>query len=171
MSLTQYRVYIDTMVFLNHLFNKEHPLHSISARFFLDIENQKYVGITSSFTRSEYLGVIKQLMAEGGDILSDQSKVNNTLKIFDEFIDEMGIEYYDSDELASTGNLFSDSSDRISTSVPIRGRDKTWRALNGADSLLLIFAERTGSNSIATNDDGFKGTTSFVKPLVLREIY
>ena len=98
-------------------------------------------------------------------------EINRAIAIFDEFIDDMGIEYYDSDDLARPGTLFSDSSDRISTSVPIRGKDEIWRGLNGADSLLLIFAERSGSNLIATNDDGFIGTTSIVRPLILREKY
>jgi predicted nucleic acid-binding protein len=62
------RIYIDTMVFLNQLINVTHPLHLKSKKFFYDVQNQKYQGITSSFTRSEYLGLIKELIADQIDI-------------------------------------------------------------------------------------------------------
>ena len=88
------KVYIDTMVFLNQLFNKTHRLHPNSERFFHDIENQKYIGVTSSFTRSEYLAIIKEELACQLNTVPPQKDVDKALEIFDSFIEEMGIEYF-----------------------------------------------------------------------------
>jgi hypothetical protein len=60
---------------------------------------------------------------------------------------------------------------RIQYSLVIQGTDRHWRSLNGADSLILLFAERSNLDRIGTNDDGFKGTNSHVKPFILREVY
>jgi predicted nucleic acid-binding protein len=176
MSSTLEKVYIDTMVFLNQLFNKTHRLHSNSERFFHDIENQKYIGITSSFTRSEYLAVIKQELACQLNTVPSREEVDKALEIFDGFLEEMGIEYFDSDELVSFAlnkdeKFFVYCYDQILSSRPIKGKDNKWRMLNGADSLVLLFAEACNANRIATNDDGFKGTNSYVIPLIPREVY
>lgn len=54
---------------------------------------------------------------------------------------------------------YFESFQRIDSSRLIQGTDGKWRGLNGADSLI---AERFNAEIIATNDDGFKGTTSYV---------
>jgi|SRR5215831_504499 len=165
------RVYIDTMIFIKHLFNATHPLHSKIENFFNDISNQMYKGITSSFTRSEYLAVIKEILATKTCDIPSQTEITQALEIFDKFIDKMGIEVFDSDDLArSHGMLFSECHKRIEIASPIKGNNTRWRILGDADSIILLLAERCNSNMLATNDDGFKGMISHVTPLIVKVI-
>jgi predicted nucleic acid-binding protein len=168
------RVYIDTNIFIFQLFNVKKPfIQSKVQRFFYDIQNQKLIGVTSSFTRSEYFAVAKELLSELLGKFPDKATLDKALKNFDDFVNQMGIEQFDSDALANMdGKLFADAHIRIDKSVNTYGNfDKKWHGLNGADSLILLFAERSNSQEIATNDDGFKGINSVVKPLIVRERY
>jgi hypothetical protein len=98
--------------------------------------------------------------------ISDQK----ALAAFDNFKDKMGIELFDSDVLAnSSGTLFSECHNRIESASPIQGSNSRWRTLGGADSIILLFAERSNSNRLATNDDGFKRSSSRVRPLIVKE--
>ena len=57
----------------------------------------------------------------------------------------------------------------IRSAIPSLGKDKKWRRLGGAGSIILITAERSGANK--TNDDGFRKINSEVKPLLVKDNY
>jgi len=56
------KTYIDTMVFIYHFM--QHGLSSKANKFFQDIEKGKYAGVTTSFTITEYLGVMRKALTE-----------------------------------------------------------------------------------------------------------
>ncbi len=160
------------MIFIYQLFNKTNPYHAKSASFFKQIEDEKMIGVTSSFTRSEYLEVIKTELAKASDSIPSSIDIQSSLDNFDDFITHMGIELFDSDDLTnSDARLFRECHARIENAIPFKGKDNKWRMLNGADSLLLVFAEKTGCQEIASNDDGFRTSKSKVKPHILRDLY
>jgi predicted nucleic acid-binding protein len=74
------------MVFIYQLFNKTHRYHIKSLKLFQDIENQKFMGVTSSLTRSEYLAVIKREVANQLKSVPGKSAIEMILKRFDDFI-------------------------------------------------------------------------------------
>jgi hypothetical protein len=101
-----------------------------------------------------------------------QKDIDNALKIFDDFIDQMGIEYFELQDLPFIDStLFSEAQQRIELAVPFKGNDSKWRTLGGADSIVLMLAERCNSDKIATNDDGFRLIASKVKPLLIKDVY
>lgn len=172
MSSSDDRIYIDSNVFIKQLLNKEHKLHSKCRKFFYDIENKKFKGITSSFTRSEYLALVKEIIFKYAEASSTQKNIDIAMSVFDDFVDRMGIEYFNSDDLTGFGfKLFSESHERIQSAIPSRGKDSRWRTLGGADSIILVMAERSHANKIATNDDGFRKIDSKVKPLLVKDNY
>lgn len=174
MSQQLKRVYIDANIFIYQLFKVNKPvIQSKVQRFFYDVQNKKLVGVTSSFTRSEYFAVAKALLCEMLGKVPNKQTLDKALEDFDKFVNQMGIEQFDSDDLANMdGKLFAEAHDRIDKSTNTYGNfDKKWHGLNGADSLILLFAERSNSQEIATNDDGFKGINSNVQPLMVRERY
>lgn len=166
------RIYIDTNTFVYQLINQNHWLNAKTNSFFARIVNQDFVGATSSFVRTEYLAVIKGILSRRSGTVASQNSIDIALKAFDDFLNNMGIEFYDSDELANIdGKLFEESHRRVETALPTLGGDGKWRPLNGADSLHLLFAERTSSDEFATSDQGFKGINSPVVPHILWERY
>jgi predicted nucleic acid-binding protein len=50
-------------------------------------------------------------------------------------------------------------------------RTNRWYLVNGADALHVILATRAGVALYATFDDDFRGVDSWVKPLMLFEVY
>lgn len=171
MSQQTQKIFIDTNIFLYHLFDKSSSYAQKSAKFFKEIENSVFIGATSSFTRSEFLAVVKRKLCEKNGTIPTPYIINSVLKMFDDFIDNMGIEYFESDELAnSDGKLFEETHKQVESSKPIQVRSN-WRALGAADCLLIAFAERSNSNKIMTNDIGFKGISSSVQPMILMETY
>ncbi|HKG87177.1 MAG TPA: hypothetical protein VKA95_02535 [Nitrososphaeraceae archaeon] len=101
------RIYIDTNVFIKQLYSKTHKYHHKVCTFFKDIQNQKLKGANSSFTKSEYLAVIKELMAADLSSAPPQKDIDDALKIFDDFIDQMGIEYFELQDLPFIDSTFT----------------------------------------------------------------
>lgn len=58
-----------------------HRLHSKIQIFFNDISNQRYKGFTSSFALSEYLVLIKELLAEKTGTIPSQNDINQAVKV------------------------------------------------------------------------------------------
>jgi len=158
------------MVFVKFLLDKTHKYHIHCKKFFKDIESQKHIGVTSSFTRTEYLAVMKELVARTHGNIASQSEIQDAMNILDEFMNRMGIEYFDSDDLiVGFKDFFSSCHRHVELTNPVEGIDKKWRSLGGADSIVLLMAERCNSDYIATNDDGFKRISSRVMPMLLKE--
>lgn len=166
------RAYIDTMVFIYHF--KRHGLTNKADKFFHDIESGKFAGVTTSFTITEYLGVMKKVLTEVRNrplTSTDLAKLRNQIECF---IDDMGIAYYDADALATPllGKLFSSTENVVENAKPYRSRrNNKWYMVNGADALHVNLALRAGASLYATFDDDFRGVSSWIKPLMLYEVY
>ena len=158
------------MNFIYFLINTRHPINNKVTLFFQDVENQRYVGVTSTFTKSEYLGVARQILAGRNNQDPNASDMGRVENRFDAFVTRLGIEMRNADSL-SDSQLFLNCYNIIKNSNAVRGSDNHWRVIGGADSILLYLAEKTNSDMIATNDDGFKGSNSSVTPLMIREVY
>ena len=166
------RAYIDTMVFIYHF--KSHGLTSKADRFFHDIENGKYAGVTTSFTITEYLGVMRKALTEVRDRPITSTDVSRLRKEIEKFISDMGIIYFDADALASPiyGKLFSSTENIVENAKPFKSfRNNRWYLVNGADALHVSLALRTGADLYATFDDDFRGIDHWIKPLMLFEAY
>lgn len=166
------KTYIDTMVFIYHF--KKHNLTPKADKFFKDIEKGKYAGVTTSFTIAEYLGVMRKALTEARDGPTSPKDVLKMRKEIEKFISNMGIIYFDADALVSTiyGKLFSSAENVVENAKPFKSRrTNRWYLVNGADALHVILATRAGADLYATFDDDFRGVDSWVKPLMLFEVY
>lgn len=165
------RVYIDTNIFIYHLFNQGTTLSSKARRFFYKIQDGTFRGVTTTFTRSEYLAVIKEEIATQSGSPAPLSRLQTAMQTLDNFMKNMGIEVFESDDLVNQdGKFFSEAHSKVEASTPARISGK-WKSLNGADSLILTFAERANCAKIATNDAGFKNTNSRIVGHILQEEY
>jgi predicted nucleic acid-binding protein len=160
------------MVFIYHF--KKHGLTSKADNFFKDIENGKYAGVTTSFTIAEYLGVMREALAEARNSPSTSADVAMLRKEIEEFISDMGIILFDADTLASPayGKLFSLTESIVENATHFKNpRNNRWFLVNGADALHVTFAVRAGADVYATFDDDFRGVSNWIKPLMLFEVY
>jgi predicted nucleic acid-binding protein len=168
------RVYIDTMVFVYRLLRTTHRLYPKSYAFFSDIENQKYVGVTTTFTHAEYRAVVRKLLSEGQDSPASSSDVDAEIVKLDKYLKDMGIELFNADVVAQQIPLtvFYRVEQLIGASSSIKGGDGKWRTIGGADAIAVTLAEIVKADLFATCDQGFKvmsGTT--IKPLMISEVY
>jgi len=162
------------MVFVYHFLSspRNQRLTSKSNSFLRDIEKGKYIGIITTFTIAEYLGVIKGVLCNkrnkqvtAGEVIAIKSK-------FEQFITQMGITLYDSDSLASKKPIFSECENVVERSTAFKGRhDRKWHHIRGADALHVAFALSVNAEAIATFDDDFKGIDGSISPLMLFEAY
>jgi predicted nucleic acid-binding protein len=162
------------MVFVYHFLSspRNESLTSKSNSFLKDIEKGKYIGIITTFTIAEYLGVIKGVLCSkrnkqvsAGEIMAIKSK-------FEQFITQLGITLYDSDSLASKKPIFSECENVIERSTAFKGRyDRKWHHIRGADALHVAFALSVNAEAIATFDDDFRGIDGAISPLMLFEAY
>ncbi len=160
------------MTFVYQLVNVTYKLNPNAQRFFTDIEQQKFKGITSSFVKTEFLSVMKRLLAEQEKKLPDKSSIEFVWKKFNQFLNEMGIEEFDADDLANQdGRIFVDSQRLVEDSTIVQGKDGKWRTLNGADSLHVLLAERSNADKLMTNDEGFRTSKSAVQVIFLKDEY
>jgi len=165
------KAYIDTMVFIYHF--KRHGLTSKADRFFKDIEKGAYAGVTTSFTITEYLGVMRKALTEARNRPLASNDVSRLRREIEKFISDMGIIYFDADTLISPiYKLFSSTENIVENAQPFRSpRTNRWYLVNGADALHVVLATRAGADLFATFDDDFKGVSSWIKPLMLFEVY
>jgi len=166
------KAYIDTMVFIYHF--KKHRLSSKANNFFKDIEKGKYAGVTTSFTIAEYLGVMRRILTQAKDKPASPTDVSKLRKGIEKFINDMGIIYFDADKLVSPtyGKLFSSTETVVENAKPFKSpRNNRWYLVGGADALHVILAVRSEADLYATFDDDFRGVGSWIKPLMLFEVY
>jgi predicted nucleic acid-binding protein len=92
------------------------------------------------------------------------------------FIQDIGFELTDSDELANLAGappFFQDVHDilRASESV-LRASDSKWHGIGGCDAVVASLAARLGAPEVATFDQGFRGLRdSRVRPLMVPDVY
>jgi len=166
------KAYIDTMVFIYHF--KQHALTPKANNFFKDIEKGKYAGVTTSFTITEYIAVMRKALAEARNGPSTSTDVIKLRKQIEEFISNMGIVYFDADPLTSGvyGKFFSSVENVVENAKHFKNRrTNKWFVVNGADALQVVMAVRAGADFYATFDDDFRGVDSWIKPLMLFEVY
>jgi predicted nucleic acid-binding protein len=166
------KAYIDTMVFIYHF--KKHGLTFKANKFFKDIEKGKYAGVTTTFTISECIGVMRKVLTEARDRPPSLTDVSKLRKEIEKFISEMGIIYFDADTLMSPiyGKLFSSTENVVENAKPFKNpRTNKWFLVGGADALHVTLAVRTGAELYATFDDDFRGVGNWIKPLMLFEVY
>lgn len=159
------------------LYDPTYDLSKKAHAFFKDIEDGNFIGMISSFSIMEYIGVAKKLFSEklGRSISYDETQA--VKRVIIDFIKRMGIMLYNSNSLAvplhsTSCSLFSECEDLIEQALPTLGAiDNKWHSLTGADSLHAIFAIRLGAEYLATNDDDFRGIHNNIKILMVREQY
>lgn len=169
------KVYIDTMVFVYFLTLTGGFLYSRATRFMQAMQNQKFIGVISTFTMTEFAGVMKEILAEGFKRPPTQQEMEKSIKQLDTVIDSYGITLYDADQLAAIQSpaMFREADAIVVKTDPHLGtRDKKWHSLGGADAINVDLAQRCGAQFIATFDQGFsclKAAT--VKPLMIPEVF
>lgn len=170
------------MLFVYHLGRpKSDTLHKLSLQFFLDIENGSYEGVITSFTQSEYIAVMKELLSQRIGAPPSLAQLNTLRTEFETFIDKEGIELLDSDDLStSVGRceIFRWSSQVVDACRTVMGsRDYKWRAIGGADAIHAVFANRAGADVLVTFDESFKAIGGLasagwkLRPLIIPEMY
>lgn len=166
------KAYIDTMVFIYHFMS--HRLSSKANGFFEDIQKGKYAGVATSFTITEYLGVMRKALTEARNKPPTSADISRLRKEIEKFISDMGIIYFDADKLVTPiyGRLFSSAENIVENATPFKNpRTNRWYLVNGADAMHVTLAVRAGVDVYATFDDDFRGVDSWVKPLMLFEEY
>lgn len=171
-------IYIDVMLFIYYfLYPSTSDLSRKSRNFFHDIENGRYVGIVSTFSVMEFIGVIKAIISDSLKRKISDNETQSMKKVILDFIYSMGIILYDSDSLtipqgSTSCSLFSECENLIEAAKPTLGAfDKKWHSLKGADSLHVLFALRVNAQRFATFDDDFRGIDDKIKVLMIREEY
>jgi predicted nucleic acid-binding protein len=167
------------MLFVYHLGRpKSDTFHKLSLQFFLDIEKGSYEGVITTLTRSEYIGVMKELLSQHNGASLSLAQLTRLKDEFDEFIDKEGIELLDADDL-STGvgrcEIFKWSAQVVDVCRSIVGSNYRWRALGGADAIHAVFANRADADLLVTFDESFKAMKSLsewkLRPLIVPEVY
>ncbi|MDH3657383.1 MAG: hypothetical protein OEM77_04520 [Nitrosopumilus sp.] len=90
MSEPPIRVYLDTNTFVHYLIKNKPPLGPKVESFFQDIESQKYLGVTTTFTISEYLGVVKEIVAEKENKSPNLEKIKKNRTSIERFYSSLG---------------------------------------------------------------------------------
>jgi predicted nucleic acid-binding protein len=170
------------MLFVYHLGRpKSDTFHKLAVQFFLDIENGNYEGVITTFTQTEYIAVMKELLSQRIGAPLSLTQLNTLRSEFETFIDKEGIELLDSDDLStSVGHceIFKWSSQVVDACRAVMGRhDYKWRTIGGADAIHAVFANRAGSDLLVTFDGGFKAISSLasagwkLRPLIIPDVY
>jgi len=179
MPLTQspHKTYIDVMVFIYHLlYDKSFILSRKSENFFKDVEAGNIVGVVSSFSVAEYVGVMKRFISKKLKRPITLSETRMLKEVLTDFISKLGIILYNSDDLVIDASgkcsIFYESGILTENSKPSLGvSDRKWHTLCGADALHTLFAIRTNSSHIATFDQDFKDVEDQLTVLNVWEEY
>jgi len=123
----------------------------------------------------EYKATFKKLFAEEYLRTPTQQEIEESVKVLEDFLSEMGIELYNADDVATESplRLFWRSEERINQATPTLGTwDKSWKMIGGGDSITIILAEKIDARILATFDQGFKAMNHpNIKPLIVSEEY
>ena len=181
MTQAQEVVYIDANVFAYRLLkdpNYDNFLN-LSTSFFDDIDTGKYRGVTSTYTKIEYIGILKKVISYIRQSYITPIEEQIALDDFQQFVDGLEISLTDADALACDGlnsTLFHLTSETLRSTKPYFHKKATerrqWMNMGGADALQINLAMRSGANRFATFDRGFKGLNNpSIIPLIIQEEY
>lgn len=171
------RTYIDTNVFVYMLIPD--PAYSgeylrKSKKFFQDITLGLYEGIISTYTETEYKGVVKKVISEINKCHITPKEENLALTDFRNLIATAGIGITDSDSLLKNSikmDIFQAADLIVDSSGPIHHANH-WKNIGGSDAIIVDLAIRSGASRLATFDRGFKGlNSSLIKPIIVQECY
>jgi len=162
------------MVFIYHFLYSytTYRLTSKANSFFKDIEKGRYIGIISTYTISEYIGVVKEILCNRRNGQVFDNEIRKIKEKIEEFITRMGIILYDADSLTRKTAVFSECEDIVERSTAFKGRlDGKWHCIKGSDALHVAFALSVNAEAIATFDDNFRGASEMISPIMLSEVY
>jgi len=162
------------MVLVYHLVGSRGERSAKTEAFLKDLENMKYRGAITTFTKTEYLGVAKKLISERMGRELKQVEQDLVGKGLDSFVQKMGLEVYDADLLVKKQDeitLFEDCGHMIRDSRPIKGSKGKWLMVGAADSIVIKLAEYAEGDYLATFDEGLRGIVANLRPLDLRRCY
>jgi len=167
------RIFIDTNLFIFHL--KRTATSNLSdkiKKFFKDVEDGKFVGVCTTYTIIEYKAALKRILSEARRATVSQKEIDEEIEEFKNFLDEMGIELFDSEDLIKANDMtFVKCDNVIDSTAPTFTRAGRPRLVNASDVLLTVLAHYIGCDFLATHDLGFKGMNWMVKPLLIGENY
>lgn len=149
------------MILIYHL--TQHPTEPArrSGRLLHDIETGHLAGTITTWTRSEYLGVMRKLLAKTYNRNPTAAEMQTAENNFDSLITRLGLELQDADVLIGQGGqtrLFAESDSLLRNSSASRKRSSgEWTTIGGADSIHGVLARRAGAQELATFDEGFRG--------------
>jgi len=180
-------VYIDTMLFVYELIKNPNRsdnvanLASKANKFFQDIVNGIYEGVTTTFTELEYKGVVKRALSNISKSSLTKNQELDAASAFRSFIRQTGIMLMDADilSIASVGrvDLFSSTYPIIDKSNPHYDPhgptdSNPWRSIGGSDGITVNLAIRTNAKFIATSDEAFRQlNNSSLQPLLIQDSY
>jgi len=175
MSSSKPKIYLDTNILVYHLMGKPQKLAQQSGRLLLDIEKGRYTGTITTWTRTEFLGVVKTFLAQSNNRNPSTDEMLRAEKMLTDLISELGLELQDADVLASQAGqtrLFAESDKILRNSSAVQRTDGRWTAIGGADSIHCVLAQRSGAQELATFDEDFRGISiQGVRTLIVRERY
>lgn len=174
------RVYVDTMVYVYHL-GPPHRLSTKAEKFWVEVERRKYQAVATTFTVAEYLDVMKRILAVRLSATPARPHIETLKAEIEHFLEDMGIELLDADDLVVTNlgrsDIFRQVFQVIENVPATLGRDQEWRSVGGADAINAVLADRAGAELFATFDEGFRGIDVLknlgygIQPLILTDVY
>ncbi len=129
-----------------------------------------FKGVTSTFTKFEYRGYLKEQRAEVAGRNATASELDAQIAKLDEMIDDFGIEEVVADYELNQ-NWIPECETLVNDSQPTL-TGSGWKVLKGADAIHAAVAKRVNAQKIATLDKGFTGLScTTVSPYVLWDVY
>lgn len=154
-----------------------HPQESHCQRFLADIQAGNITGVITTFVVTEYIDVVKRLLAKRLGREPNQPELDAAVAAIEHTVGQFGIEEHDADRIAlahaGPGGLFDHAAGIVIRSGSVQGRrDGKWRSVGGADALHVSLAERVGATHYATCDQGFSRLASTtVRSAIMEDEY
>lgn len=166
MSPSVAKVYIDTSVFIYYLHSgKTETGFQKAETFFKEIEKGNYKASTSTFTKFEYRGYLKQRRAEIAGHDANRNELDALGDDLDRLLEDFGVDLL-STEVALGQNWVQECGEVIDKSCPLQ-RGSKWFVMRGADIVHALIAAKVGIKELATFDNGFRSFRDSVVPKIL----
>ncbi len=134
--------------------------------FFKAIEDGRYRPSTSTFTKFEYRGFLKDMRATSGGHDAAKAELDALEDALDRLLEDFGVELISAEAALGEKGWIDDCIKIIDASSPtLSGSD--WLVMKGADTVHAVIASRVGIGSLATFDNGFRGMKDSVSPQIL----
>jgi predicted nucleic acid-binding protein len=171
-------VYVDTNIFVYHLWTPTHPQARYCRRFLSQVEQGKLKVVVSTFVISETLAVGLRILSKMLDRGPTRADIEGMIADVKAMLDLFGFQVSDADNLTldqtGHGGVFDRAAGIVEASEPVRGRIEAgvdWFSVGGADAIHASLAEKLGATHIATCDRAFKGLAAEVEPAILKDVY